>query len=135
MIKKKTDIDKKHWANVNPEASNAEHTLVTFTHSSHSDGRGYHARCSSGAIWGSASCSRILQQAPGGVRDSNQRPSNYWMTRSTSCAKANCKICNILLIHFEKTKTVSILHDQTVISSWRPAHHGRGAPRQATVVN
>ena len=32
-------------------------------------------------IWGSVSWSRTLQHAAGVVRDSNQQPFNYWMTR------------------------------------------------------
>ena len=56
--------------------------LDTFTHShtrSYSDGGGCHpcASCSSGAIWGSVSCSRILRHAAGGTRNSNQPPFDY----------------------------------------------------------
>ena len=49
--------------------------LQTVSHS-YTDGM-QGASCSSGAIWGSVSCSRMLQHAARGSWDSNQQPSNY----------------------------------------------------------
>ena len=65
-------------------------TIATFAHSHpHIDTQMAEAamqdtNCSSGAIWGSVSCSRTLQHAGGDSWDSNKRPSDYYMTRSTS---------------------------------------------------
>ena len=43
------------------------------------------ANCSSGALWSSVSCSRMLTRA---ARDSSRRPSDYWTPLSTCWATA-----------------------------------------------
>lgn len=48
-----------------------------------------HACCSSEAIWGSVCCSTALRMLQLAARDSSQRPSDYWMIRSTSWAAAD----------------------------------------------
>ena len=61
--------------------------------------------CSSGAIQGSVSCSRMLRPAARGSWESNQRPSKFCTTRSPSWAK-----CHPIIPPFHLLKLFFLQH-------------------------